>query len=563
VTDLTPDQIVTALLTAANIKRVISVDDNYNFLPDVAEIQGQVQTMELEFIRSRLNSGGFGMLFSEDPETLSDRVRNFWATKTATDKVALLQALGILKRGEVATMDAIALSRLPALFSSVDFQPMGLPEWRAAKDSVIQRSKKERTLILFDEDLSKQGGSQDEGLTLAKEVLASETGSDLIACLVSYKYELNDLHYRSKDLAASHSLPEHQFTLIPKKLLTQKDSALEFAGLVKLTVVTKSYSALIEQARKIFVDSVKEAGDEIRGMTIYDLNQIIFQSSYREGVWEPDTLFRLLEIFHRGKNQTRAFNDGVLRQASAEIRHIGAIPTPSFRPSSSTDVLRVQHMENYEDAERLNSLHRPTELGDIYENTESHDKYILIAPQCDLMVRSEGYRGDKQDILTQGVLAQIIPGKPTDGALGWRLDFYTEGEDHFVDFKKTVIVRLADLDLCVFNTSGVAAFTANEEPSSLLIPAWEKRHSFINKHINSVMDTYRRIAPTQQQNGEISRLLTQSDRSSLFPGNINPESGRMEYALKRVMRLLTPRSTALISAYAKFLDRDAFEHTFS
>jgi hypothetical protein len=562
VSKLTPEETIKSVLVAAGIKRVVSVDDHYDFLPNVADVQAKVQAMDHAQLRGRLNSCDCGALYSDDPETLSDRVVKFWTNETAARKVDFLFAIGLLEKGKEQATDARALSRLPTFFTSFDFEPLGLPEWRASKEQIIKRSAGERTLLLFDEDLRGQGGGKDEGLTLIKEALALGGEADFIAGLVSHNYHLPDLHDKAKSLVNDHSLPQHKFTLIPKELLIDKQSATKFAGLIKLTVVTKPYAALIERARKIFIESVEVAGEQIKQMTIYDLDEIIFQSSYKEGVWEPNTLFRLLGIFHRGESQTRAFEDPSLRETSTEIRRISGIETP-FKSSPSSDIFRVQHMENYEDADRLNNLHRPTELGDIYEDTNTHEKYILIAPQCDLMVRKEGYRGDSNDILKDGVLAQIVRGKTHAEGMGWKLDFYVENEEHFVDFKTAFVVRLMDLDLCVFNSNGAATFTIGPQPSPLLIPAWEKRHGVVKNQVAEIVETYRRIAPQDQQADEINRLLTRSNRDSFFKGKINPETANLEYGMKRVMRLLTPRSTALIGAYSKFLDRDAFQHTFA
>jgi len=140
----------------------------------------------------------------------------------------------------------------------------------------------------------------------------------------------------------------------------------------------------------------------------------------------------------------RALPDATLRKASSEIRRISGMATPS-KLKASTDLFKVQHVENYEDADQLNQLHRPTELGDIYEDTHTRRRYILIAPQCDLMVRTRlGFRGKEYDVLKEAVLAQIVGEKPGDG-LGWKLDIYSE-DDQFVDFKKTFVTRFISLE---------------------------------------------------------------------------------------------------------------------
>jgi hypothetical protein len=52
-------EVVTSVLTAAGIKRVISVDDNYDFLPDFADVSANVQLKELAFLKQRLPRGLF------------------------------------------------------------------------------------------------------------------------------------------------------------------------------------------------------------------------------------------------------------------------------------------------------------------------------------------------------------------------------------------------------------------------------------------------------------------------------------------------------------------------
>src|ERR1700730_6163804 len=549
-----PEEIVSSVLTAVGIKVVISVDDNYNSLPDLADVSAKVQLMENEFLRQRLPDG----LFSEDPATLADRLKRLWETKSDEDRVKLLVALGLQNRNDVETTDAIALSKMPSLFASFDFRALGLPEWRAKVDAIVEECKTARTLVLFDEDLHKQGGTNDEGLKLMKEIFARTSADDLMGCLVSHNYHLSTVQDDWKRFAADNSLPQDRFSLIPKELL--KDKPIEFAALIKLSAVTKQYVELLSQARKIFTDCVSVANEHIVGLTLYDLDKIVFQSSDREGVWEPDTLFRLLGIFHRGEMRKMALPDATLRKASSEIRRISGVATPSLM-KASPDLFRVQHVENYEDADQLNQLHRPTELGDIYEDIHTRRRYILIAPQCDLMVRTRlGFRGDKFDVLKDALLAQIVGEKPDEG-LGWKLDFYSEN-DQFVDFKRTFVTRLIQLDLCVLNSDGSATFSGEADPATLLIPAWEKRSADITRYSNQLIAAYTGMDPREGQTEKVNDLLTRSNGDLPFPGTIDPAARRVQYNCKRVMRLLAPRSTALIGAYAKFLDRDAFEHTF-
>jgi hypothetical protein len=219
------------------------------------------------------------------------------------------------------------------------------------------------------------------------------------------------------------------------------------------------------------------------------------------------------------------------------------------------------HLENYEDASPLNELHRPTDLGDIYER-EGGRRYILIVPQCDLMVRTRGgYRGSDSDTVKEGILAPIEEGEPKKD-LEWRLEYYDSGRAWFVNFKKVFSVKLLCLDLCVFNADGSAKFNPANPIPQLLIPAWTKRHAVITKQLGQIIDTYRYIDPSGKQKSEINRHLTKANIEMTLTGTIDPEARAIVMNFKRVARLLPPRSLALMKAYGEFLNRDAFEHPF-
>jgi hypothetical protein len=295
-------------------------------------------------------------------------------------------------------------------------------------------------------------------------------------------------------------------------------------------------------------------------LNIYDLDQIVFVSSNKEGVWEPDTMLRLLGIFHRGQTRTEAMKDEKLRSASESVRRISGISIPMTTPPGSA-LWDILHLENFEDSGPLNELHRPTDLGDIYERTGGR-KYILIIPQCDLMIRAMGYRGTNSEIIKEGTLAEIVDTPPRNLALCWKLDYFLAGQPRFVDFKKTFSVKLLCLDLCVFNSDGSARFSVQEQAPNLLIPTWAKRYGVVTKQLQQIFETYEYIAPSGKQKSEINRLLTKANNEMTFVGNIDPSAGSITMNFKRICRLLTPRSTALLKAYGEFLNRDSFEHSF-
>lgn len=551
--------IIDSILGKIGVGRVISVDDKNTAFPGIDDILGHLQSLEAQQLENLLSP--FQNLFSRDPEILSGRVREFWDKQDDQAKQTFLERIAMRgdPTGAEVAADAAAVQSLPYLFESWNFKAMDLPQWRAASEGVFAESQHKRTMILFDEDLSDQGGSPIEGLTLIKEALAFTQQEHVICCLLSHKYHMETIHDDWRRVCTENNFPEHRVVIIPKELLV--DSPSDFAALIKLASVSQYYVLLKSKVQEIFSKSLEIATDKIQKLNIYDLDQIVFVSSDKEGVWEPDTLIRLLGIFHRSQTREKAISNEDLRTATENIRRISGVSTPITTPPGSA-LWQILHLENYEDEGPLNELHRPTDLGDIYERAGGR-RYILIVPQCDLMVRTKaGFRGVDSDTIKEGIVAELVDVAPKVPSLGWKLDYYLPERTMYADFKKTFSVKLLCLDLCVFNSDGSAQFRIGAQPPNLLIPAWVKRHSVVAKQLQQILKTYQYIDPAGKQKGEFNRLLTKANNEMTFVGTVNPTESSINMNFKRVGRLLTPRSTGLLKAYGEFLNRDAFDHSF-
>ncbi len=553
-----PKVIIDSILSQIGVSRVISVDDKNKSLPDISEILGHLQSLDTGALEPLL--APFPGLFARDPEIMGQRVQAFWVAQNDESKRQFLEniALGSGPAGAEVAADAAAVQALPVLFHSWDFQAMGLPQWRASAKDIFKESESRKTMILFDEDLTDQEGSSTEGLTLIKETLAVTNEEQVVCCLLSHKYHMPTIHDEWRRVCNDNGFPEHRVIIIPKELLI--DSPSDFAALVKLASVSKYYAVLKDKVQEIVVKGLAIASEKIRRLNLYDLDHIVFVSSNREGVWEPDTMLRLLGIFQHGETLAEAIRDASVRSASESIRRISGVSTPMSTPPSS-ELRNILRLENYEDSGPLNELHRPTDLGDIYEK-EGGRRYILIVPQCDLMVRTKGgYRGTDSDTVKEGILAEIVEKEPKIG-LGSKLEYYDPTHLTFVDFKKVCSVKLLCLDLCVFNSDGSARFKIDDPVPQLLIPAWAMRHKVIVKQLEDIIKTYLYIAPSGKQKSEMNRHLTKANPEMTFWGTVDPDAHSIVMNFKRVGRLLPPRSTALLKAYGEFLNRDAFEHPF-
>src|SRR5207302_194592 len=154
----------------------------------------------------------------------------------------------------------------------------------------------------------------------------------------------------------------------------------------KLALLNGKVDDLKKTAREILRAAQENAHKRLDDIDIYDFDQIVFRSSRREGVWEPDTLFRVFGLFHHDETRKLAKEDANLFTLADAIRVLSLIPTKSST-APNYNTMALQRLELYESGDYLNTHFIPIDVGDIFEKTgESKKRYILLAQSCDLMV---------------------------------------------------------------------------------------------------------------------------------------------------------------------------------
>jgi hypothetical protein len=200
----------------------------------------------------------------------------------------------------------------------LEFKRLALGEWRARSAEILQQADSVKTLFLFDQDFSKEGASITAGLDLITEVLTSQGSKPIICALLSHHGELGEEQRNRDEIAADRHLDKDKFIFISKYRLSK--DPLGFARMVKLTainepcmVLKKKTSEVMEKAHEIALKQVDEIG-------IDDFDHIVFQSSYQEGVWEPDTLFRVFGLYQRKAAREIAKKDPEIESIAASVR---------------------------------------------------------------------------------------------------------------------------------------------------------------------------------------------------------------------------------------------------
>jgi hypothetical protein len=556
---------IVKILEATGIRRVIALDDSYGRV----ESDGFEEALALA---NSLTAEQRGVAFESVPRlhvdvraVFEERFREYWQGLEEGFAGALLQTLRKLANvSDTATLDADSQRLVTELFGSHGLTTFSSEQdWLNEEGSILDTSKTEKTLILFDEDLSGSGEGR-EGLELVKRILSITTADHQICCgLLSHKYQPETVTAEWDVLCLKEGLDRSRFVLIPKRFVRDPNA---FATLIKITAISRDCTELKNRTKELLEAALNAASSELEKINVYDLEEIVFRAAYEEGVWEPETLLRLFGLFHRIETRKRAIADSELQRLAAVVRKLSIVVDNDSENLPSHHIWELERLEKYDAADYLNVLHRPIDLGDIFEigTGKKKRKYILIAPQCDLMVRSKvGTRGNDADTTKEVVLARLTQHKNKRLNASWELDHYQRNTEWFVDFKATKVIQLWVLDLCVFNADGSATFATGNAPPKYLIPAWEERYKFLSKKIATLVESYRSLKPNEAQAEKVAQLLLRPTNDESFgSGSLDMTAGKISFPIVRVERLLTPRSTNMVSAYTQFLTREAYEHPF-
>jgi hypothetical protein len=547
---------IASLFNTLEIRRVISVDDLYVQDPTPDDLIGLL-TSAPEAAQAIPEIKDID--FAVDADIWGDRLRATWNEITRDRQIAILQQVRTTV-GDDQELDSMVGGTLAQLFSNYEFHPLTLKQWQAQKADLLDVTKMPNTVVLFDESFTKEGGSATAGLGLIQDAYVLCPDHKLVCGLLSQNYTIDREFEAWQQLAQDNHLEEHRFVLIAKEHLQKNLTG--FATQIKLTVLNQQCKDLKDEAVEVLKKAHEEAAKELCAMNIYDFEHIVFRSSYREGIWEPDTLFRVFGLFHRGATRDFAKQSKTLATQAAAIRKVSSLPIPGVTTLPHT-TWKIQRLELYEEADHLNNHYLPTDLGDIYQKTNGNKQFILLAQPCDLMVRNDKKPG-RRPSMYEATIAEILDEPTDDPTASAELKYFSPetGSSVYVNFGRTHTIKLCVLDLCAFRTDGKAAIFIKDAVSSGVIPSWQRYYSVLQKDALKLLKDYEALKRTNKKEVALIALLTKANHKGAITADIDQQQGKIEYHIKRVRRLLQPRAGELLNKYAAYKSRDAFEHDF-
>ena len=566
------------LLKSVDVSRVVVVDDEYaNGVEQLLGICSEATSAEAGELPHLV-----GIDFGAPYEVWAARVRSAWEGLDRPAQRELLAAARRLESGSggpVVDAESLAAERvgddlaaeslkrvLGSLGRVCEFVTLSLGDWEERCEAMLADEQAQRTLFFFDRGYGdERAGTDEKGLELIRD--AQERGARYCG-LITHTVPVDGEYEAWRSMAGEHGLEPNGFVVVSKgRLNGEPPDYYGFLGMLRVTALSGRYAEVRSMAWDIFEGSVEEAKSAMEDLSVVDFDRIVFASSRGEGVWEADTLFRVFGVLMGRAAGRRLHADATVSEAVATTRRVSAMPDGVAgalgKQGQSAAALQMQRYEIYDASPELNAWHAPLGLGDIFRVDAEDKDYILLAQPCDLVVRSKGVRNrDNGRLGRTAAVVEIARGDDRQGAIWGNLPFYEEetGDSGYANYGSSHQVLLAVLDLCVLQADGRAAVDVEEECPDLLIEGWEKRARKLQNHFRKALDQQRDLAVAGLCS-EVASLALPDASTTLKVGK-EGAGGTVTYGIRRVMRLRQPWSGALLTEFAQYQARAAFEHYF-
>lgn len=456
----------------------------------------------------------------------------------------------------------------------------------------ISRLKNEsKILVLFDLDLSGAGGEflHTTGVELLIRLKDVDKNQRCICSIFTHlaKDTTDEIDRRRKIIDEnSNKLNSENLFVLSK---SRKNDSLKFGDGIKKVVLNPYYENIKKLSLDIFESAFRESSNEFLSIDTYEFDHMISHASNVEGVWAGETLLRIFNVIF-DKNIKTGFKD----------KNYGETVNPFFEraiklakhnfPIEKEDIPefnrnRIRNLELYVDGSILNSLYEPINNGDIFEikHSEAIHTYILVAQECDVILRSNGKRNRKNDFFTllridfknsEQISSEIEDFTKKYGLKNhyfsnkFLLNNYSNDNSELigvVDFRNELVVYASILDLVSFNNDGTTCFDSKlQYPTNAFCQALRNRFKTIGILCNQRLEYLNSVSKTLEEQGVkdsstiIPKLIETISPTNKTIGNLTPyNDSTFDFGITRVKRLKTVSANRLLEKYGYYLSRPA------
>jgi len=546
------------LLDTAGINQVVWVDDL--FAPpneDKLVIEIKTKIAELDFLNTKPKHQIFdGVNFDADLKIVEKKIDE--ALYSNVDELSviynsIMQQLKEHKPDEVEPNEDLTPDQIKALLSAFEnVRTYSYREWMSKGKDVLSGCN-ENTLILVDREFVNEGASPEAGDKILSDVIEKASSSRCI--LLTHTVPTKDTEDLRKQIADNpdNKAKIYQFSVMSKRELgsMHQDADLRLAIALRVILTHRFCFDLANESVSVIRDSLNTALTDLISLSIYDLDQSIFENSLDEGASELDVVNRILFLRQRIATKKKFANNSEIHtklKKMRDIRELQEIMIPSEVDAVSKSKLHEWRISEVFDPEGLvNKIHSPLKCGDLFINTNTTTQFVLLAPSCDISVRADGKRYTEEAVFVRMVE------KPEEKNIPERYfeieGMNVDGKPWIFDFRKLAYVNLRVLDLAVLNNSGLVQITKDQEIPDALLPGWRVRLQRLQSSIRP------RKTPKHIRSLSMSKNFPDSD--------CKIENNTRKFHFQRIGRIRSPYAEAILGSLAAFQTRAAFDHDFS
>ena len=304
-------------------------------------------------------------------------------------------------------------------------------------------------------------------------------------------------------------------------------------------------------------------------------NSAIQKTSYLEGVWEIETLFRLTRIFSDQETK-RAIIDHAVRtkfnDSISQVRKIDKIETVSNDEFENNQLKNIIEKEYFYSGDLINQLHYPLKNGDVFQINAK--KYILLSQVCNISIRSNGERDNN---INYAYIVEIIKLNSED--VKFMKDIYklrrVDNENfECVKYSRSIIADLDYFDLVVYNTEGISTIDLNIQESNLPIAihgAWKARYrkirNSVTKYKNLIIAFNNKLDAVndRDKNTLLAALKSPKCMKDLKIDGVScydKQNDTFTFPIKRIMHYKEPYSTDILKKFMDYQSRTGFDREF-
>lgn len=592
------------LLALANVSGVYIVDDALgdgslayeHFYALIRKIEATIGLEALDGLEE-------GIDFESNEGILAEYSRKLWEAASADKQLQYVRYLCDLvpyrEDQDLATnLDitrVLEQLREEEHLQKAELVSMSPTDWEKQVTTITSRIPTgKRAIVLFDQKLERAGGrfAVTQGIDLAKELIDSPQKAQFLTGILTYTVPNDnageELIERARLATDKHLNPSDLFVLTKKRL----EDLPHFVDGLKKMLLNEPCEHIKVQAIAVGEAALEATKAKLLALDTYDFNHTVLHSSLREGVWAPETLFRIIDIIYKDEIKTQLLDKALvpdLNKLLGQATELSKVEIPIGTSASNTERYRLRRQEMYASGELINGLFKPIENGDIFEVTTGTGigLYILLNQPCDLAIRSNGKRAAdishllKIKAITKESLETKLEEKFAEARTRKLQDFnfwktrgvieYIEQDPHtvgLVELATAYVVDLSVLDLTMFNSSGEAMIDVSATPSDALHIGLSKRFTDLKaihqKLHNKLEECATALRPIRGPwPGKLLQELLPSLSLNTNLGKAAHTGTLFSFGIKRVKSLRDPYAKNLLEKYTRYLSRTGDLHDFA